>query len=305
MGIRSLNKLLKLNCKNKAIKQIKLSELKNKVIVVDTNIYMYRFKGDDNLIEGFYLMCSIFKMNNIYPIFCFDGKPGKEKDEEIEKRKVEKVKAEEQFIKLEKEKEKENNDEEIQKIEEKMDILRKKFIYIKKSDIKVVKELITSFGMTYINSIGEADITCSTLLKKYDVYACLSEDMDMFVHGCKRVLRYISLINSNVIEYNLDNILKDLDMNFYDFQTMCILSGTDYNKSTKSIFSYYNIYKKTNKLIEDNDVDKINIDKIRNYFNKQDNVDIDINKVKVNEINNDKLQEILEQDNFIFPEKID
>lgn len=314
MGIRGLNKLLKINCKKKSIHQINLNSLSNKIIVVDTSIYLYRFKGDEMLIEGFYLMCSLFHINKIYPIFCFDGKPGKEKEDEIEKRKIEKNKAKEEFKKLEKEKEKENNEEKIEKIEEKMDVLRKKFIYIKNNDIKVVKQLLDTFGMTYINSNGEADITCATLMKNDNIYACLSEDMDMFVYGCKRVLRYLSLINSTVIEYNLEKILKQLDMNFYDFQTMCILSGTDYNKFGKPIFAYYNKYKKTKKLIDynsdniyikdkiENDI-KDEIEKVRTLFSKEDNIKIDIDKVKKNEINNVKLQEILELDNFIFPEK--
>jgi hypothetical protein len=103
-----------------------------------------------------------------------------------------------------------------------------------------------------------------------------------------------------VKEYNLNNILKEFDMSFYNFQTMCILSGTDYNKSSKSIFSYYNKFKKTNKLVENEELEKVN--NIRFYFNKEDNVKIDMEKVKINDLNNNKLQEILELDNFIFPE---
>ena len=75
MGIKSLNKFIKIKCPN-CISRINLKDLENKVIVIDTSIYLYRFASDDTLIENIYLMVSLFKQNNITPIFIFDGKIG-------------------------------------------------------------------------------------------------------------------------------------------------------------------------------------------------------------------------------------
>ena len=71
---------------------------------------------------------------------------------------------------------------------------------------------MNAFGVTYIEAKGEADQLCAKLVIKRYAYACLSEDMDLFVYGCPRVIRYLSLINETVIIYYLDNILNDLDL---------------------------------------------------------------------------------------------
>ena len=60
-------------------------------------------------------------------------------------------------------------------------------------------------------------------------YACLSEDMDMFVYGCNRVLRYLSLLKKSVIIYDTKSILSELKLNMDEFKSICIVSGTDYN----------------------------------------------------------------------------
>ena len=89
MGIKHLNKYLQSNCK-KSIRQISLHELRDRKIVIDTSIYLYRFLGENALLENFYLMISIFREYNIIPLFVFDGKPPKEKYEFLKKRKMEK-----------------------------------------------------------------------------------------------------------------------------------------------------------------------------------------------------------------------
>ena len=86
MGIKYLNKHLQSNCSN-SIKNISLHELSGKKIVIDTSIYLYRFLGENALLENFYLMISIFREHNILPLFIFDGKPPKEKEELLKQRK--------------------------------------------------------------------------------------------------------------------------------------------------------------------------------------------------------------------------
>ena len=68
MGIKYLNKYLQTNCSN-SIKQVSLNDLRDKKIVIDTSIYLYRFLGENTLLENFYLMISIFREYNIIPLF--------------------------------------------------------------------------------------------------------------------------------------------------------------------------------------------------------------------------------------------
>ena len=230
MGIRFLNRFLKENA-SPSIRLCKLAELAGKKIAVDISIYMYRFAADDSLIENIYLMLSVFRYYNIIPIFVFDGKPPPEKRELLQKRKDDKNEAEKEYNKLKNSLEinTDMDDADKQEIIYNMDMLKKKFIYINKNDIDVVKNIIRFYGATYYDAPGEADELCAMLNMKEKVWACLSEDMDMFVYGCPRVIRYLSLLNHTAVIYDVKGILNNLGITQKELREICVLSGTDYN----------------------------------------------------------------------------
>jgi flap endonuclease-1 len=255
MGIRYLNKFLKENT-TKSIKIIHLSELSGKKIAIDISIYMYKFAADDSLIENIYLMLTILRYYNIIPIFVFDGKPPPEKKELLQKRRKDKKEAIEEYNKLQtqlKETINEMDENDKQEIIYNMDILKKNFVTLNKNDIDNVKLLIQSYGATYYDALGEADEMCAMLNSKNKVWGCLSEDMDMFVYGCSRVIRYFSLLNHTAVLYDLKGILEELDITQIQLREICVLSGTDYNINNDnkrinifSILKYFNKYKKEN-----------------------------------------------------------
>jgi 5'-3' exonuclease len=102
-------------------------------------------------------------------------------------------------------------------------------VQINKEKIEKVKTLIRAYGATYYDAPGEADELCALLVVKKKVWACLSEDMDLFVYGCNRVLRYLSLNNQSFVLYHTKGILSSLNMTQKEFREICVLSGTDYN----------------------------------------------------------------------------
>jgi hypothetical protein len=108
-----------------------------------------------------------------------------------------------------------------------MDLLKKKFVRISKNDIENVKHLMRVYGATYYDAPGEADELCAMLTIKGKVWACLSEDMDMFVYGCPRVIRYFSLLNHTIVLYDMKEILDKLGFTQKELREICILSGTD------------------------------------------------------------------------------
>jgi 5'-3' exonuclease len=121
-----------------------------------------------------------------------------------------------------------DNTSEKNEIEEQMNSLKKKFVYMNKIKINKIKYLLDCYGMTYFDAPGEADQLCAWLVINKLAWACLSDDTDMFVYGCNRVLRYFSLINHTAVLYDYDNILKELDIDHYAFKEICVLSGSDY-----------------------------------------------------------------------------
>lgn len=253
MGIRYLNRFLKDNA-SPSIKLCNIAELSGKKIAVDISIYMYRFVSDNNLIENIYLMLSVFRHYNITPIFIFDGKPPAEKSELLQKRKENKQEAEEEYNTLKRtlELNKDMDDSDKQELIYNMDILKKKFIYISKNDVENVKKLIRSYGATYYDAPGEADELCAMLTIKEKVWACLSEDMDMFVYGCPRVIRYLSMLHHTIVIYDVKGILSNLGITQKELREICILSGTDYNvecdderNTLNSTLKYFKMYHKS------------------------------------------------------------
>lgn len=230
MGIKHLNKFLRVECA-KSITCMDMKELANKTIVIDISIYMYKYQTDGTLIENIYLMLSLFKYYSIIPIFIFDGKPPIEKRELLKQRYIDKVLAEAEYNRLSALLEQESLDK--GDIVSEMELLKKKIIYLTKKQISNVKTLIHAFGATYYDAPNEADELCALFVLKNKAWACMSEDMDMFVYGVPRVIRYFSLLNHTIVLYNTSSILQELKMTQKEFSEVCILSGTDYNLSRR------------------------------------------------------------------------
>lgn len=322
MGIKHLNKFLREEAPD-SIKFIPIADISGKKIVVDISIYLYKYAAEGCLIENIYLMLSVFRHYNVIPIFIFDGKPPTEKKELLKKRLDDKKEAEEEYKKL---KYQINNnvidDIEKQDIINNMDMLKKKFIYIKKSDIENVKRLIRAYGATYYDAPGEADEICVLLVLKNKVWACLSEDMDMFVYGCTRVIRYLSLLNHTIVLYDTKSILERLGITQKELREICVLSGTDYNynieesKNVPTLYKTLSYFKKYHKdksnldffdwLIEKTNyiIDYDILQKIYNMFdiNKRRDALTNFENIKIINTNivKEEIREILKTDGFIF-----
>ncbi len=237
MGIKDLNRFIRENCSDNAIKRVQLHELSGKKIAVDVSIYLYKYAGENSLIENMYSLLALFRQYNIIPIFVFEGKSPAEKKALLKKRRENKQEAEREYNVMKGILESNNDcmdDSEKQELNVSMDLLKKQFIYINKEQISKIKHLIRSFGMTYYDAPGEADELCASLVIKKKVWACLSEDMDMFVYGSTRVLRYFSLLNHSLVVYNMKMILEELDLTQEEFRQICVLSGTDYNENLEN-----------------------------------------------------------------------
>lgn len=239
MGIKNLNRYLFDACSKTSIEKIHLEQLRDKTIVIDTSIYLYKYMGQDALIENFYYMISLFHEYHIIPLFVFDGKPPPDKYELLKYRRKCKIVAEEKYNCL-KEQLKQAHPRDRAEILLMMDCLKKQFLRIHETDIERVKTLISYYGAMYYVAKGEADHLCAQIVMSGKAWACLSDDMDMLVHGCTRVLRHFSLLNHTVLQYHLNPILADLDIPLNMFRQMMVLYGTDYLQ-TDSLFEFYEL----------------------------------------------------------------
>jgi 5'-3' exonuclease len=305
MGIKHLSSLLREKCKG-AITCFNLSQLKGKKIAVDTSIYLYKYKSDGALIENFYMMLSLFRHYQIEAIFVLDGKPPAEKKALIEIRRNEKNMN---IIKLKDLKHRLSLSEDLNfvekaQIENQIVELSRKTVKVTIECIEKIKILITGFGMSFYQAKREADEVCAYLTITGLVYACLSEDNDMFLYGCPRVLRYLNLSNHSIVLYDFKKILLELGFSHEEFSTMCICSGTDYLANERDIFEIYENIKGnelTYNVVTCNEVihkhfNPMSIDK--KYLKLCDNIIISNYPCK---IAYDIMRPILIEDGFIFP----
>ena len=242
MGIKQLNKFINEKCKNSINKKL-LFCLRNKTVIVDANNYLYRFMVNDELIPNLYQFCIVLKFYNIKPIFVFDGCPPDEKKELVKKRKQERISAMKEYEQLLKEKE-EANERGVYKIdlEKRLKTIKEKTLYLSREKMFESQTLMRYLNIQYVIAKGESDALCTKYVNSGLAYACMSEDSDLLVFGCKRIIRYIDVFKHTCVLYDIEGILNQLDMNMDDFRLMCILTGTDYNHHINNIYQNYKLY---------------------------------------------------------------
>ena len=325
MGIRHLNRFLKDSC-SESIRSINMADLSGKRIAVDISIYLYKYEAENALLENIYVMLSIFRHYNIIPIFIFDGKPPPEKKLLLMKRREDREEAQQEYDKLVLQLKNMDTigseDKEKQEVIENMVQLKRQMTQINREQIGKVKSLMRAYGATYYDAIGEADELCALLVIKKKVWACLSEDMDLFVYGCTRVLRYLSLLNHTAVLYYMKGILRELNMTQDQFKEICVLSGTDYNinangsnnkvnlactvkhfrkyQEIKTEISFYKWLSETTEYVSDIEL----LEKIIDMFNlngHQNKLDI-FKEIKIihGPIRQDEIEAIMKEEDFIF-----
>jgi 5'-3' exonuclease len=197
--------------------------------------------------------------NHITPVFIFDGKPPKEKDETLQNRREKrdfmsiKKKIIENCINLDRNSYEEFKcrildyiestnssylieDSEIQGLFEKnnddlqkeSDKLMKKIIYVTPYHIESSKKLFDLFGVKYIHAPCEAESLLAILCKNGVVDGCVSEDTDILANGGHLFLRNFNADKNIVDEYCLHGILNSLNLTYEQFIDLCILCGCDY-----------------------------------------------------------------------------
>lgn len=234
MGIKYLNRYLKTQCKT-GISTKPLWKFRNKTLVFDTSIYMYRFLEKNKLLENFFTMVSQCHKYQITPIFVFDGKPTDAKHEVLleryYRRKAASMEYQECQQLLESEQSASMTVEERALLEAKMEMCKKESTKVTGKHIQEVRTLLESMEVCCIDALEEADVLCAYLVQRKIAWACVSDDMDMFVYGCQRVLREWDVDKEEVQVYDRDVIMKQLHVYQSEcFSAILILLGTDYQQ---------------------------------------------------------------------------
>ena len=235
--------LLKEKCPQ-SIKSLPLKTYTGQIFSLDASLSMYQFlistqqiksgfsiadlrDSEGNLtghLLGIFNRTIMLMENGIRPVWVFDGKPPEAKKNVLKKRKEIKENAE-------KEKSEAKDEGDMEKALK----FANQTIRIDKKMVEDAKKLIKLLGIPVIEAPSEAEATCSIMAKDKICYCACTEDMDTLCFGCPILIRDLSNKDDNVIQIELDLVLKGLNLNMDEFIDLCILCGCDYSSRIEGI----------------------------------------------------------------------
>jgi len=310
MGIKYLNRYFKNNC-YRGIQLINIERLRNKTIVIDTSIYIYRFLETNSLLENFFTFITQCYAFQITPIFVFDGKPDDSKLQTIKERHQKRKGAMIDYYQCKSDLENNNSTltvEDIHKITLKMEQLKRDSTRVKEKHIAQVKQLFNAMKVNYWEAPGEADILCAYFMKKKIAWACVSDDMDMFVYDCDFVIREWNIEKQQCMLYERSRIIRELHVDEKYFSAILVILGTDYHQESNNngeriyidnaLKWYDQYYEHYLKLVDNNNNNMVcHVNPINHFYNWL------VDHGKITKENMDKLCKIYSM--FIVPETFD
>lgn len=221
---------------------ITFKDLEGRVVSIDAFNTLYQFLStirqrdgrpltDENgnvtsHLSGILYRNSSMIEKDIKPIYIFDGQAPELKSETQAKRREVREESEKIF----KEALKAGDTEKARKYAMRSSKLSPEII-------ESSKKLLTLMGIPYVEAKGEGEAQAAYLVANGDAYAVASQDYDCLLFGAKRVVRNLA-VNSNLgnLEYyQLDKVLKQLNITREELVDMGILIGTDFCDGMKGV----------------------------------------------------------------------
>ena len=276
MGIKNLRKLLD-KYAPASFSQKKYKDYSGKVIAIDASLKIYkdltamRKSGKDlttkegvvtSHLHGLLFLINKLLINKITPVIVFDGKPPEIKKGTLKKRadvkKLASNMLEENLVNL--------------SMEEKITYFMQS-TKISPEIIKDTKTMLTTLGISYIDSPEEADAQMVCLLQNKLAYAVATEDMDLLTFGADRVLKnFFATKEDEITEIDRDKMLKELKLTSKQFIDLSILMGCDYLPTIEKVglvksYDYITKYKSLEEIFKKVDQpENYNYEEVRNYF---------------------------------------
>lgn len=226
------------------IKEINISHLSNKVLVVDGQNMLYQFltsirQQDGSLLTdskgqvtshliGLIARVTNFMSKKLKLVFVFDGTVPELKHKELQKRKQNKIHAEKKY----QEAKSAENIEEMKKFASRTTRLTKEMV-------EEAKLLLNAIGIPVIQAPSEGEAQAAHMVAKGDAYAIVSQDADSLLFGATKVVRNLNVsgrrkygstyksISPEIID--LSENLNNLGIDRNQLIILSMLVGTDYN----------------------------------------------------------------------------
>lgn len=222
--------------------EIKLSELKGKVVALDAANTIYQFLTSIRQMDGTPLMdhegnvtshfsgilyrTSSLVDKGIKPIYVFDGKPHVlKKDTQAARREI-RDEAEIQWKKA---------------VDEgRIEDARKFAVRSSRMSTGIIegsKALLELMGIPYVQAKSEGEAQASYMVHKGDAWCVASQDYDCILFGAPRMLKNIAVRGprSRLEIIYLNEVLEQNELTREQLVDVAILVGTDFNEGIKGI----------------------------------------------------------------------
>ena len=294
---------------------IKLSELADKIVAVDAYNTIYQFlsiirgptgellsnsKGEvTSHLSGLFYRNVNLLIDNIKPLYVFDGKANELKKQEIERRSELKKEAAQKYqLAID-----EGRMEDALKYSIRMAVLTDKMV-------EDSKKLLSYLGIPYIEAPSDGESAASYLTRRDMAFAAASQDYDSILFGAKKLVRNLAIsgkrrvpnrntyvdVEPEILEH--EKVLHETGLTHEQLVDVGILIGTDFNPG-----GFPGIGPKTAiKLIKENgrleEIDKIKsllsqvpYKEIRNIFLNPEVPKVD--KIELGEVNRQEVLDFL------------
>ena len=225
---------------------LKLAELSGKAVAIDAFNAIYQFLSTirgptgEPLMNGrgeitshlsglFYRNVNLL-VENIKPVYVFDGKMHALKAQEVERRHQVKQQAVQQY----------NQAIEEGRMEDAVKYGKRTSV-LTDGMIEESKKLLTALGIPHIQAPADGEAAAAHLTKTGHAYAAASQDYDSILFGARRLVRNLAVsgrrkvpnrnayidVEPEMIEH--DNVLKETGLTHEQLVDAGILIGTDFN----------------------------------------------------------------------------
>lgn len=316
-----------LNLKDLVVREkTTLEAFSTKIIAIDAYNAIYQFlasiRGPDGLqlsdaegritshLSGLLYRNVNFLSLGIKPVYVFDGKPPSLKTTEIERRKQIKKDATVKYEKAISE----GNMEDARKYAQQTTSM-------KDGMVQESKQLLTYFGIPYIEAPSEGEATAAHLTNTGHAYASASQDFDSILCGAKRLVRnftnsgrrkipnrntYIDIV-PEIIE--TQKTLEALDLTQEELIDVGILIGTDFNPNGFDRIGPKTALKlvKQHSRLEDipqiqEQLEAIDFQQIRKIFLNPEVADVD--EIAFNDVDYDAITEYLTKERSFSEDRV-
>jgi len=225
---------------------LKLQELAGKVVAVDAYNTIYQFlsiirgptgeplansKGEiTSHLSGLFYRNTNLLMENVKPVYVFDGKANELKKTEIERRSKIKKEATEKYQQAIEE----GRIEDARKYGTRTAVLTDRMV-------EESKKLLADLGIPYVQAPSDGEAAAAFLTRRDLVYAAASQDYDSILFGARKLVRNLAISGKRKVPnrnayvdvepeiFDLDKVLHDIGLTQEQLVDVGILIGTDFN----------------------------------------------------------------------------